>query len=185
MEETFPQTSHVTAPISNLFEEYILLFDEPEKANLSKVKAADNKVDNLKKIINEDAKAMESEPQGPNEPQGPSKPPNDRTTFEGESSSTPKRPDFPFQGENPSPTKNHASPIEGENSESNVEIVSSFEGENNNTNEEYTQSEFEEEINVELNPAYDPNYPPLLKWTRDHPKTQVIGESSEGVLTRS
>ena len=43
----------------------------------------------------------------------------------------------------------------------------------------------EEEINAELDHAYDPNYPPLTKWTRDHPKTQVIDESSEGVLTRS
>ena len=47
------------------------------------------------------------------------------------------------------------------------------------------QSELEEEINLELDPACDQNYPPLAKWTRDHPKTQVIGEASERVLTRS
>ena len=40
-------------------------------------------------------------------------------------------------------------------------------------------------LNYELDPAYDLNFPPLTKWTRDHPKTQVIGESNEGVLTRS
>ena len=68
----------------------------------------------------------------------------------------------------------HESPIEGENSEPGVEIVSSFEEQNNNTNEKDYQSEFEEEINVELDPAYDPDYPPLIKWTRNHPKSQVI-----------
>lgn len=93
--------------------------------------------------------------------------------------------DLPFQGENPSPTMNQESLIEGENSEPDAEIISPFEGENWNTNDDGTQSEFEEEINVELDPAYDPNYPLLVKWMRDHPKTQVIGESSEGVLTRS
>lgn len=46
------------------------------------------------------------------------------------------------------------------------------------------QSEFED-VNVELDPTYDLNYPPLTKWTRDHPKTQVIGKASKGVLTRA
>ena len=94
-----------------MFEEYILHFDEPEKYILSEAKATDNKVENLKKIVNEAAKAMESEShdsripqgtsesQGPSEPQGPIEPTNDRTTFEGEMSSTPKQPDLPFQGE--------------------------------------------------------------------------------------
>mgnify|MGYP001546459011 CR=1 FL=1 len=81
MEEIFPQTGQVTAPISNLFEEYMLLFDEPENAILSKAKPADNKVDNLNETINEAAKAMEREPQDPSEPQGPSEPTNDCTTF--------------------------------------------------------------------------------------------------------
>ena len=66
-----------------------------------------------------------------------------------------------------------------------TEIVSSFEGENANTNDDDTQLEFKEEVNVELDPSYDPNYPPLTKWTKDHPKTQIIGDSSERVLTRS
>ena len=52
-------------------------------------------------------------------------------------------------------------------------------------NDSDTQSELEEEIIAELDPTYDPNYAPLTKWTRDHTKTQVIGESSEGVLNRS
>ena len=47
------------------------------------------------------------------------------------------------------------------------------------------QSEFEEVVNAELDPSYDPNYPPLTKWTRDHPVSQIVGDASEKVLTRS
>ena len=73
----------------------------------------------------------------------------------------------------------HESPLEGEDSEPNVKTTSSFEGGNQNMNdEEDVQSEFEEEVNAELDLAYDQNYPPLTKWTKDHPRTQVIGESS-------
>ncbi|XP_052624770.1 uncharacterized mitochondrial protein AtMg00810-like [Lactuca sativa] len=71
-------------------------------------------------------------------------------------------------------------------SDPDFEVVSSFEGKNHNTNDDSDfQSELEEEINAELDLACDPNYPPLAKWTRDHPKTQVIGEAPEGLLTRS
>ena len=40
-------------------------------------------------------------------------------------------------------------------------------------------------MNAELYPTYDPNYPPCVKWTKDRPKEQVIGKSSEKVLTHS
>ena len=40
-------------------------------------------------------------------------------------------------------------------------------------------------MNTKLDPSYDPNYPPLTKWTKDHPQTQIIGAPSEKVLTRS
>ena len=36
-----------------------------------------------------------------------------------------------------------------------------------------------------MDPIYDPKFPPLIKWTKDHPQTQIIGESSEKVLTHS
>ena len=29
------------------------------------------------------------------------------------------------------------------------------------------------------------NYPPLIKWTRDHPQRQIIGTPSQGVQTRA
>ncbi|KAL7591015.1 hypothetical protein Lser_V15G34603 [Lactuca serriola] len=49
--EIFPKPCPSVIPISNLYEEFMLLFDEPEKAITSEAKAADNKVDELKKII--------------------------------------------------------------------------------------------------------------------------------------
>ena len=50
-------------PISYLFEEYMLLFDEPEKAVHSEAKATNINIDHLKNIIDEAPKDMESEPQ--------------------------------------------------------------------------------------------------------------------------
>ena len=55
MEEIFPISDHVTVPISNLFEMYMLLFDELENAIHSESEAADNKVDHLKKVIDDAA----------------------------------------------------------------------------------------------------------------------------------
>lgn len=42
-------------------------------------------------------------------------------------------------------------------------------------NDEDDQSQ---EVNGEINAKYDVNYPPLTKWTKDHPKSQDIGEIS-------
>ena len=87
MKEIFPKSGQVSVPLSNLFEEYMLLFDEPEKAIHSEVKADDNKIDHLKKIINEAANGMESEAQGTTEKLNPSdrpasyKPPIKSPTF--------------------------------------------------------------------------------------------------------
>jgi len=32
---------------------------------------------------------------------------------------------------------------------------------------------------------FHPNYPPFLKWTKDHPLEQILGNPQTGVLTRS
>ena len=61
MQEIFPKTSQVTVPISNLFEQYMFLFDEPEKAIDSESKAEDNKVDSLKQIIDDAAQKMDAD----------------------------------------------------------------------------------------------------------------------------
>ena len=42
-----------------------------------------------------------------------------------------------------------------------------------------------EEVVSEILPEVDPDYPPMIKWTRDHPKTQIIGSPSSTVLTRA
>ena len=56
----------------------MLLFDDPEKAITSKEKAADNKVDELNKIIDEATKDMNHQPSSTNIPQ------DTNTTFQGE-----------------------------------------------------------------------------------------------------
>ena len=56
--EIFPKPSPATIPISNVYEEIMLLFDELEKAITYEAKAVDNKVDELKKIIDDTAKDM-------------------------------------------------------------------------------------------------------------------------------
>ena len=79
----------------------------------------------------------------------------------------------------------HKPPFAGDDSIPEVREFSSFNGENKEVNDDSdVQSELEE-VNTKLDPYYDPNYPPLTKWTGDHPKTHVIGETSAGVLTRS
>ena len=66
------------------------------KKPLSEAKAADNKVDNLKEIINKVAQDMESEtrssskPQDKGETQSSSEPTQRSYTFQGDSSSTAK-----------------------------------------------------------------------------------------------
>ena len=79
--EIFLASGRFSVPISNLFEEFILLFDELEKAINSEIKAADNKIDILKKVIDEAAKEMESEHHEPTEQPGPSKPPKECSIF--------------------------------------------------------------------------------------------------------
>lgn len=196
-EEIFLVSGQLLVPIYNLFEEYMLLFDEPEKAINSEARAADNKIDSLKKIIDEAAKAMEIEPQqltrkstqseptASNDHPTINNPPKESSLLQGEGSSLLETTELPFQGENPSKTTTHEDISEGEIIEPDMGFSFPFEGENENANDEGDLSELEEEVNVEVDPAYEPNYPPLIKCTKDHPKTQIHCKSSAGVLTRS
>ncbi|KAL7607683.1 hypothetical protein Lser_V15G10022 [Lactuca serriola] len=167
MQEIFPKSSQVTALISNLFEQYMLLFDEPEKAIDSDSKAEDNKVDSLKQIIDDAHKRWLLI--------------NQRARL------YQKIKVLHFRGEHSTSQSSSSteSPNEEEHSDPKIDHVSSFEGENTNVNDDDTISELEEEVNAEIDPSYDPNYPPLIKWTKDHPQSQIIGESLEKVLTRS
>ena len=154
MGEIFQELGQVSVPISNLVEEYIRLFDETEKAIHSVVNAADNKIDHLKKIIDEVVKDMEKDPSKPTDDQPLIDPPNNSSVFQGEGSSVSNTTELSTEGENPTPT-------EGEHLETEKGFASPFEGENENSNDEGDLSEFEEEVNAELDPVYDPNYPPL------------------------
>ncbi|XP_052625929.1 uncharacterized protein LOC128132951 [Lactuca sativa] len=139
----------------------MLLFNQPEKAIDSKSKAEDNRVDSLKQIIDDVPQKMAVE-----QPKGEgSSPPNNQVSS--------------FQGQNPSSQSSSSteSQNEGEGSDLEIELVSSFEGENTNANDDDTQSLFEEEINAELDPTCDTNYPPLIKWTKYHLQSQIIEES--------
>ncbi|CAH1450222.1 unnamed protein product [Lactuca virosa] len=151
---------------------------------------------------------MESEPPKTTGGQSSTDSPINGSIFKGESSSAPKTTEMSFEGENPIPSPTHKDPSEGDHIAPNPPRKSPIEGEsptstkNDNfdldtgytspveaeketTTDEGDQSELEEEVNAELDPAYDPNYPPLVKWTKDHPKAHIIGESSEKFLTRS
>ena len=51
-QDIFPKNGQVTISISNLFDQFMLLFDEPQKAIDSESTAKDNKVDHLKQVLN-------------------------------------------------------------------------------------------------------------------------------------
>ena len=78
LKEIFPKPSLATIPLSTLYDEFMLLFDEPENAISSESKAADNKVNELKKIIKDDANDMHKEPPSANDPH------ETKATFQGE-----------------------------------------------------------------------------------------------------
>ena len=121
VEEIFPKSGQVTVPISNLCEQCMLLFDEPEKAIHSESKAADKKVDNLKKIIDDVAKKMLDEQPTVTEQTYSSEPPKDSSYVQREGSSSPNKHDSPFQGESPSSSIPPESQGQGENSEPEAE----------------------------------------------------------------
>ena len=116
-----------------------------------------------------------------------SEPSGDRPNVQGEGSSPRHDQGSSFQGENSSPNTSSSTEIPANEGDTNAgpEQDLFFEGENTNVGDDDTMSELEEEINAELDPIYDPKFPSLVKWTNDHPQTQIIGESSEKVLTRS
>ena len=101
--EIFTQTGQVTASIANLFEQFVELFDEPEKATLSEAKAADNKVDHLKQIVEDAAKRMGEGEHVPNEP------PKHGASVEGENPPSSKQPSSQLEGENSIPVSPESS----------------------------------------------------------------------------
>lgn len=102
MQEIFPKSSHVTMPISNLFEQYMLLFDEPEKAIDSESKSAYDKVNSIKQIIDDVAQKMAAEHPKATERPDSREPAGDCSSIQEESSSLPNDQGSSFHGENSS-----------------------------------------------------------------------------------
>ncbi|KAI3510732.1 hypothetical protein L1887_17865 [Cichorium endivia] len=204
--EIFPESNLTTVPLMNLYKEFLNLFDEPETAKSAEKHAMDNQVDELLKIVENAVHESESSLEESSIPTPNSndlipiydisiliptakQPPQTQTDNSdslphGENST-------PIEGERPSTVQEETIPIYEEEhiSVTNNESHANFQGENENENHgDDTQSEVQseiEEIFAELNPEYNPNYPPMLNWTKDHPRSRIIGETSAGVLTRA
>ncbi|XP_052627803.1 uncharacterized protein LOC128134287 [Lactuca sativa] len=100
MQKIFPKTSRVTTFISNLFEQYMLLFDEPQTTIDSKSTAKDKKVDNLKQIIDDAAQKMAADLPKVTKRPHVSEPSSDRPNVQGEGPTLQHDQGSSFQGEN-------------------------------------------------------------------------------------
>ncbi|XP_052620068.1 uncharacterized protein LOC128126361 [Lactuca sativa] len=101
-QDIFPQNGKVTISISNLFDQFMLLFDEPQKAIDSESIAKDNKVDNIKQVIDDAARKMADDQSKGTERADRSGPSSDHPTVEGEGSSPHYDQGSSFQGEDSS-----------------------------------------------------------------------------------
>ena len=81
----------------------MLLFDEPQKAIDSESTAKDNKVDNMKEVIDDAARKMADDQSKGTKSADGSEPSGDHPTVEGEGSSPHHDQGSSFQGENSSP----------------------------------------------------------------------------------
>ena len=140
----------------------------------------------MKQVIDDAARKMADDQSKGTESADGSEPSGDHPTVEGEGSSPHHDQGFSFQGEDSSTNTSTSTetPTNEGGTNAGPKQESFFEGEKT-VSEDDNLSKLEEEINAELDPIYDPKSPPLVKWTKDHPQTQIIGESSKKVLTRS
>ena len=74
----------MTIPLSNLYEEIMNLFDEPEKVISSESKVADKKEDEIKKIIDDVPKDLGNEPLIPKASDNPYSTQATNAPFQGE-----------------------------------------------------------------------------------------------------
>ncbi|KAL4578457.1 hypothetical protein LXL04_014580 [Taraxacum kok-saghyz] len=181
-ESIFPDNITDSTPVTSFDEDFLRFFDEPEKAVTSEQKAPDNQQEELQKFsdessITKDVISLEDEDYESTlrklqEEEA------ERLQAEADQTTSPI----------PNPIENNAQ-VEGE---SPINPDAQLEGESLSTTEPITNNDsmsdagtiFEEVIS-EILPEIDPEYPPMIKWTRDHPKTQIIGNPSDQVLTRA
>ncbi|XP_052619531.1 uncharacterized protein LOC111895070 [Lactuca sativa] len=89
-----------------------------------------------------------------------------------------------FEGEK----RNEDQHVEGEHQYDNQvegELEGSVEGEYEVDDNISVAETKNEEVYEDAPLDFDPTYPPLEKWTKSHPKEQVIGNPQDGVLTRA
>lgn len=193
-------------PLMTLYEDFLDLFDELHKAFHFESKEKDNQEDELLKLVDEAIKNFEihdeaspsmrttspgahvvgenvanSDSQSSEEVftstpnsinQNNLQETNDNDLMQGENTSNNDH----FQGENISNNDR----FQGENKV----FDNIVQGENHETVGNDDQSKIKE-VNAKIDPEYDLNYPPLMKCTKDHPQTQVIGEKFSRVLSRA
>ncbi|KAI3510080.1 hypothetical protein L1887_25607 [Cichorium endivia] len=194
--EIFPESNQTTTPLMNLYEEFMNLFDELETAKSSESNAKDNQEDELLKI-KEDASIEDDRTPDPAEPTPTTAEPNPSQTptvpdvtptptpYEEDSETSNSQEgssDSLVQGENSKPVQGEGStPAQEEN-------ILTFEGSIRFTMANFMQTsrgrmrmkimilthtqKFSQKSRKSLqkiNPQYDPNYPLMVKWTRDHP----------------
>ncbi|KAL4573963.1 hypothetical protein LXL04_020785 [Taraxacum kok-saghyz] len=181
-ESIFPDNITDSTPVLTFDEDFIRFFDEPEKAVTSEQRAPDYQQEELQKFSDEssltkDVISLEDE------------------DYEATLRKLQEEEVERLQEEADQTTSPIPNPIENETQvegESSINPDAQVEGESLSTTEPITNNEnmsdagtiFEEVIS-EILPEIDPEYPPMIKWTRDHPKTQIIGNPSDQLLTRA
>jgi len=165
--EIFPEGNLLTTPLLNLYEEFLNLFDEPETDHNSESGAKDNLEYELRKIIDDVVLASEDHSDPSNPIPDTCSEPIPIPSIQSQTDT-----DTLVQGEHV-PFCESQYHFEGESSVLGGASNSEVEGENySDVNSEY------EEIEAQIDRVYDHNYPPLIKWTRDYPQSQIIGDIS-------
>ncbi|TLX70168.1 DDE-type integrase/transposase/recombinase [Labilibacter sediminis] len=155
-----------TLPITSFDADFNFFFDSPATALDSEKFSSDNHISEFDKLLDlsSDNKGVSSDNKGVSSVEG------EHASIEGESPS--------IEGEH-TQTSNSAVPaqFEGEKSQISPIVISS-----DSDSESFQQAE-EYEVAV---PEWETMHnPPLVKWTRQHPPNQVIGNATDGVLTRA
>ncbi|KAI3700454.1 hypothetical protein L2E82_45084 [Cichorium intybus] len=238
MSSIFPKTDKDAVQITTFDTDFAHLFDPPERALDSEVRAPDNHESELSKLTDVPDDSSTSSIQRPSSVEGESSIQSmENASVEGEQSnrsvgtpstdgdsnkslggtnipiSTPQPISniilmYPtVQGEQETSTPNSATTIASDRATSSL-TPTHVQGEHTlnsnsqvhtphnltNSNNQLIMDDFPstsgypsdiEDIDAEGPPDFDPNYPPLEKWTRNHPPSLVIGNVHDKVMTRA
>ncbi|KAI3505818.1 hypothetical protein L1887_28103 [Cichorium endivia] len=233
MTSIFPKPAVDSIPITTFDSDFSLLFDPPERATDSEIRAPDNHESELSKLTDGPDDSSTSSVQRPSSEEEssdqlvgnariegePSNQSDGMASIQSDSSLSPREVTTPtspshdisnimslypsVQGE-----QDFVSPNQATNFTSDTATTSStpahIEGEQilNSSSQSHTpQTNYNhllddlpstsgypsdiEDVDAEGPPDFDPNYPPLDKWTKNHPPSLVIGDVRDKVLTRA